>query len=315
MQPDRDGAGRPIDADAQMVLREIERRVGERNYAHWFHSRTSVSIDCDRLTIGVGSPFLLSWMQRQFRPAVAAAAQQVLGPSAVILFAVDGRLNGAADVPVPNREHAKPAKPAGRSAAAQSSTPRFADLEDFVVGPSNELALSAARQVSDAPGHKFNPLYLHGGVGVGKTHLLEGIYRRTRRLFPALRVVYLAAEAFTNYYTQALRERTLPGFRQRFRSVDVLMVDDVDFLDAKRGIQEEFLHTFKQLESQGGQIVLAAGRHPRLLAKLCDELTTRFLAGLVCRIEPPDPQTRRGIVERKAKRLKIDAAPEALAWV
>ena len=128
-------------------------------------------------------------------------------------------------------------------------------------------------------------------------------------------MTYLTAEMFTNYFTAALRERSTPGFRQRFRSIDVLLVDDVDFLDAKKGVQEEFLHTLKQLEANGSHVVLAANQHPRLLAKFSEELSSRLMAGLVCRIEPPELGTRQEIVGRLAKRMAVTFTPEALAVV
>ncbi|HEV8001259.1 MAG TPA: chromosomal replication initiator protein DnaA, partial [Planctomycetaceae bacterium] len=191
---------------------------------------------------------------------------------------------------------------------------RFADLNDFVTGPGNQLAFSAALQICEQPG-SYNPLVLHGGVGIGKTHLLEGVYRRMRALRPAARVLFLSAESFANYFTQALRDRTLASFRQRFRGVDVLMIDDVDFLDGKRVIQEEFLHTVKQLEAHGRQVALTADRHPRLLTRLSEELVTRFMSGIVCRLESPDLNTRRTIVARKAARMTALITDEAIEFV
>jgi chromosomal replication initiator protein len=195
-----------------------------------------------------------------------------------------------------------------------SSKRRFADLTDFVTGPGNQLAFTAALQICEQPGD-YNPLVLHGGVGIGKTHLLEGVYRRMRIRYPSFRVMFLSAESFANYFTQALRDRTLASFRQRFRGVDVLMIDDVDFLDGKRVIQEEFLHTIKQLESHGRQVALTADRHPRLLTRLSEELVTRFMSGIVCRIESPDVDTRRAIVARKAARLTARVTDEAIEFV
>jgi chromosomal replication initiator protein len=191
---------------------------------------------------------------------------------------------------------------------------RFADLNDFVTGPGNQLAFSAALQICEQPG-SYNPLVLHGGVGIGKTHLLEGVYRRMRVLRPSFRVMFLSAESFANYFTQALRDRTLASFRQRFRGVDVLMIDDVDFLDGKRVIQEEFLHTVKQLESHGRQVALTADRHPRLLTRLSEELVTRFMSGIVCRLESPDIDTRRTIVARKAARMTVRITDDAIEFV
>jgi chromosomal replication initiator protein len=183
-----------------------------------------------------------------------------------------------------------------------------------VAGPGNQLAFAAALQVCEQPG-VYSPLVLHGGVGIGKTHLLEGIYRRMRMLNPSLRVMFLSAESFANYFTQALRDRTLASFRQRFRGVDVLMIDDIDFLDGKRVIQEEFLHTIKQLETHQRQVALTADRHPRLLAGSSEELVTRFMSGIVCRLESPDVDTRRTIVARKVSRLSSRFTDEAIEFV
>jgi chromosomal replication initiator protein len=215
-----------------------------------------------------------------------------------------------------------PAKPPGGSVPSGSTPPngplpsgrRFADLSDFVAGPGNQLAFAASLQVCEQPG-VYSPLVLHGGVGIGKTHLLEGIYRRMRMLNPSLRVMFLSAESFANYFTQALRDRTLASFRQRFRGVDVLMIDDIDFLDGKRVIQEEFLHTIKQLETHQRQVALTADRHPRLLAGSSEELVTRFMSGIVCRLESPDVDTRRTIVARKVARLSSRFTDDAIEFV
>ena len=192
---------------------------------------------------------------------------------------------------------------------------RYADLIDFVTGSCNEFALATARQICQAPGVQFTTLFVHGPVGVGKTHLLEGICREIKSRGAARQVVALTAEAFANFFTHALRERTLPSFRLRFRSVDVLIIDDIDFLVGKPGIQEEFLYTLQQLESHGRQVVVAAHGHPRLLTKMSDELRTRFLAGMVCRIDAPDATTRRRILESKALRNSVEFLPEVLQFV
>ncbi len=194
-------------------------------------------------------------------------------------------------------------------------TRRYADLMEFVEGSSNEFALAAARQVSLAPGAQFTTLFVHGPVGVGKTHLLEGICREVKQRFASRQIVYLTAEAFANFFTQALREHKLPSFRQRFRAVDVLIIDDIDFLVGKPGIQEEFLFTLQQLESHGRQVVVSAHGHPRLLTKLSDELRTRFLAGMVCRIDAPDVTLRRRVLESKASRNGVDFSPEIIQFV
>ncbi len=189
------------------------------------------------------------------------------------------------------------------------------NLADFVSGPCNELALTAARQVCLAPGERLNSLYLHGSVGTGKTHLAEGIYQDIRRQHPQLGILFMTAEEFGNRFTHALRTQALPGFRQRFRNVDVLIVDDVSFLDGKQAMQEEFLHTYNQIVSHGGQVVVTSDCHPRLLKRMSEELVTRMLCGMVCRIESPDSETRRKIARTKCVELKAQIADEALDYV
>ncbi|MCL4116464.1 UNVERIFIED_CONTAM: hypothetical protein GTU68_049856 [Idotea baltica] len=273
-------------------------------------------------------------MVRQFRKPISVAAASAIGPAATTEFVVDASLalaQGSTSAPAVSPETStvdvKTASPANPQTvvervanvtdqiARKRSGRRFSDLSEFVDGTCNELAFTAARQVSRAPGEHLNPLFLHGQSGTGKTHLLEGMYREVRRLFPELQVTYLTSEAFTNYFTEALREKKLAGFRQRFRSIDVLLVDDIDFLDSKKGIQEEFLHTITQLQSHGRQVVVSSDRHPRLLTRLCPELITRFLSGLVCRLESPDYETRLKIVQHRAMQFDSKIAPAAVEFV
>lgn len=331
----------------QAALVEIQERLGAKRFGLWCDGKIRLSISDDRLTVWVGSPFLLNWMQKQFRDEMKSAAQAVLGPSAEAGFAVDSTLavtpntaapaKGGERLPV-NRAVTRPDSAKSNHTAdvdkissvvtpAQSvvagSVPnlppnrsrRLADLCDFVSGPQTELALTAARQLASGQHVPFNPLYVCGPVGSGKTHLLEGICRQLKRSQPATNVLLITAEAFANYFTQALRDHSLPSFRQRFRGVDVLIVDNVEFFESKRVFQEEFLHTFADLADHGRTIVLSGTRHPRLLTKLSDELVSRFQSGLVCRLETPDVATRLKIVEVKAARLPGQFTPEALEYI
>ena len=334
----------------QAVLLQIQERLGPKRFELWCDGKIRLTIVDDRLTVSVGSPFLLNWMQKQFRSEMTAAAQTVLGPSAYATFSVDASLAvsppsatlqvllsppskpkvqaaSATQMPASMPRHSARGTTEGQAASVHSTvagpqanippnrTRRLADLCDFVSGPQTELALTAARQLASGQQVQFNPLYICGPVGSGKTHLLEGICRQLKRSQPTLNVLLITAEAFANYFTQALREHSLPSFRQRFRGVDVLLVDNVEFFESKRVFQEEFLHTFADLVDHGRSIVLSGTRHPRLLTKLCDELVSRFQSGLVCRLEIPDLATRMKIVEVKAARIQSEIAPEALEYI
>jgi len=325
----------PDPAPDESIRQVLAGLIGERQFELWFRQKTRLVVEQEELVVFAASPFHQKWLQKQHRAPLTRAAQTVLGPSARVRFDVDAglscsaapRLAGDVDSTVVlDTSLARPAGASGRPARSSTGREssvvspvrqgrRFADLSDFVVGRCNELALTAVRQVCERPDGTSGPLFIYGPVGMGKTHLLEGLYRDVRRRNPALQVIYLTSEQFTNHFTQAFRDRTLPAFRQRFRTVDVLLVDDVDFLDAKRAVQEEFLHTYQQLESHGKLLVACGDRHPRLLTKISDELKTRFLSGMVCRLEPPDLATREEIAVSKAQRLDADFSPEVLKYV
>lgn len=184
-------------------------------------------------------------------------------------------------------------------------------LEDFVVGAGSKLAHAAAVEMARSGGRAFNPLVIHGGIGLGKTHLLEGIAAALRAARPGLNVVHLTAEAFTNGFLDALRVGGLTAFRAKYRNAGALILDDVHFLAAKKSTQDEFLHTFNALVAAGAPVVLSTDQHPRLIAKLTDELATRFLGGMIVKLEPPDLATRRAIVQARATSRGV-SLPEAV---
>ncbi len=184
-----------------------------------------------------------------------------------------------------------------------------------MTGPGNRLAHAAAREMAQSAGAAFNPLVVHGGVGLGKTHLLEGIGHALRRAHPGLNVMQLTAEAFTNSFLEAMRTGTLTSFRNRFRGAGALIVDDVHFLAAKKATQDEFLHTFNAIIDKGAPIVLAADQHPRLITRLTDELVTRFLGGMVVKLEAPDQATRRAILHSRAVGRGVDVPEVVIAYI
>ena len=334
--------------DIEAIVRDA---VGDQNYQHWFHRRCRFDVVGDRLVVHVPNPFILNWMVRRFRTVLTKAAQQMLGPSASCQLEVDATLMEAApeadrepSVPssgssnvqaavvaaaVPESEGALPVTQAvksmqrrtarttdaGPEAGGSSNRRRFRGFDSFVAGECNSLAVLAARQVASCPGERYNPLFIYGGTGTGKTHLLEAIYSEVRRGFPSKNVMYLTSEAFTNYFTAALSGRTVPSFRQKFRNVDVLLVDNIEFLDNKRATQEEFLHTIVQVIEHGGQVVISSDRHPRMLTKQREELTTRFLSGLVCRVDAPDHETRRKLLQSLCVGLKATFHDDALDYL
>jgi len=205
--------------------------------------------------------------------------------------------------------------PISPSSSVGSTRRPLRRLEDFVTGPGNRLAHAAASEMAQSAGAAFNPLVIHSAVGLGKTHLLEGISYTLKQVHPALQVVQLTAEAFTNSFLESMRTGNLNGFRIRYRSAGGLVVDDVHFLAAKRATMGEFLYTFNALIDKGVPIVLAADQHPRLISRLTDELVTRFLGGMVVKIEPPDLATRRAILQAKAAVRGVNVPETVVAYI
>ena len=188
-------------------------------------------------------------------------------------------------------------------------------LDNFVIGPGNQLAHAAAVEMSRSAGAVFNPLLIHSAVGLGKTHLLEGTGQALKQVHSSLNILHTTAEAFTNSFLEAMRTGALNAFRARFRSAGAFIVDDVHFLAAKRATQEEFLHTFNALAAKRTPIILATDQHPRQIARLSDELVTRFLAGMVVKIDPPDLATRRAILHARASLRGINLPDPVIAYI
>jgi chromosomal replication initiator protein len=294
------------------------------------------------------------YLEKTFRAAVATAAQEVFGRPAEVRFAIDAQLFQAArrdqaeareaqtararpaEAPPPKAaprpaptpagkrrpspaspepEVQRPAKPAPR-AEPPARARRWRRLSEFVVGPCNRVAHASALSVVEAPGDGANPLVLHGPVGTGKTHLLEGVYAGLRRARPDWRVLYVTSEDFTNRFVQAMRLGKLGGFRKHFREADALLVDDLHFLARKRATQEEFMHTFDALLADGRQMVLTCDCHPRLADDFAPELTDRLLGGAVWGLTPPDAETRLDILRAKAGQAKgCPLNEEALGFI
>jgi chromosomal replication initiator protein len=189
------------------------------------------------------------------------------------------------------------------------------DIETFIVGQSNQLAHSTALYVAEYPGAQYNPLFLHGGCGLGKTHLLQGLCRRFIQNHPTKRWMYLTGEEFTNEFLNALRSNKVEAFRRRMRELDLLVIDDVHFLGGKKATQEEFLHTFNAIEAMGKQVVMASDNHPKLIEEFGESLINRFISGMVVRIDPPNFATRCDILRSLAHRSGIGMPEEVVVWI
>lgn len=298
-------------------------RIGAPRYDLWFRAKTKFRLEPGHVHVGVPNRFFQDWLQKTFTADVAAAAAEIVGAAPDITFVIDPELFQAArlresgqggelalDAPATELQaHDRPNRPA-RTVEPQLRARRWRKLTDFAEGLCNRVALAAARHVVQAPGQGSNPLVLHGPVGSGKSHLLEGIYAGLRHARSEWRVVFVTAEEFTHRFVQAMRFGKLGGFRKQFRDADALLVDDVHFLAKKKATQEELLHTLDALERDGRPVALTCDGHPRLADELSPELIDRLMGGGVWGLTYPDPDTRLAIL--RGKSIGADALPAAV---
>jgi len=310
----------------------VSQRVGDAKFGLWFGEGVGLDVRGDALEVSVPNGFFREWIRGHFSSSLIEAAESVVGRPLRLAFKVDAEPEPVAPLTIEAKPPIGRPKKGGRAEPAPTSAPtrpapqererprvnpgRAARrLDDFIAGPGSRLALAAAREMAHGMGSGFNPLVVHGGVGLGKTHMLEGIASAMKAANPGLRLVQVTAEVFTNGFLDAMRMNTLTAFRARYRGVEALIVDDVHFLAAKRATQIEFQHTFDALSRDGVPIVLASDAHPRQVAKLTDELATRFLGGMVVKIDAPDPATRRAILKHKALARGVDVPDPVIAYV
>ena len=256
----------------------------------------------DFLKVAAANQFIVNWIESRFAEQIKTAVKDAIGEERKLTFVVDASLacrTGAKPFDVPDRKELKTNNSAAPQAAGrQHLTKAKLTLENFVVGSSNQLAYNAALTVVRDQKVSFNPLFVHGGYGVGKTHLLQGICDAICRCRPGTVWLYLSAEDFVNQFVLALKTKKLEAFRRRIRQTDLLAIDDIHFLANKPSTQEEFLHTFNSIDLAGRQVILASDAHPRMISELSEKLVNRFISGMVVKIECPDFVTRCEIVRR-----------------
>lgn len=276
----------------QDALRHLAQHVSRPNFATWLESTEGIRLEADTLVVGTRSEFVTEWLQKRLRPLIVRTITDLAGEPLDVRFeplraAAD---NGPALRSVPGDERPTPARPRLRD--------RYT-FDTFVVGPGNRLAAAAARGVARSPGQLYNPLFLYGDAGLGKTHLLHAIGHEC--IERGLVVLYTSAEQFTNQLITAIQQRTTEEFRQRFRSVDVLLIDDIQFIGGKEQTQTEFFHTFNDLHQSGRQLVITSDKSPALIPMLEERLRTRFEWGMIADIQAPDVETRIAILRSKAE--------------
>ncbi len=310
------------------ILERSRTLLPEQSYRTWFQNTEAVALSRDLLVVSTGSEFAAEWIEDKYGDLLADVAEHVFGHRVTVSFqfhAAEGdeaRATPAAPASPPLPAAAAPTEPdgAGQPGGRGPSimgTPlndRYL-FERFVVGTNNQLAAAACRAVAEAPARMYNPLFIYGGVGLGKTHLMHAIGNAVLERLPDRRIAYISSERFTNDLIASIQSGQMADFRRRYREIEVLLIDDIHFLGEKERTQEEFFHTFNALYEAQRQIVLTSDRPPKEIPGLEDRLVSRFEWGLVTDIKPPDLETRVAILRKKADEDRLVLADEVLDFI
>ncbi|MGH9269082.1 MAG: DnaA ATPase domain-containing protein, partial [Acidimicrobiales bacterium] len=282
-------------------------QVSQAAWKAWFEHLTPLWADEDEFHLAAPSPVTKDRLETRFSALLQDAVDAAAGRHLRIRLTVCTEAGSPGEGGGAGAERALPPATTGTGTRTARTPPsdgrgRLVNtFENFVIGASNRFAHAAALSVAEQPAKAYNPLFIHGKSGLGKTHLIHAIGNYVDQLYPGLRVCYVTGERFTNEFINAIRTNTTPDFKHRYRACDLLLVDDVEFLEYKEGTQEEFFYTFNSIYEAGGQIVLTCDRHARALGTLEDRLRSRFLSGLITDVQPPDLETRLAILRRRAQ--------------
>ncbi len=291
------------------ILGHLQVRLSRPTFEAWIKPATALKFEEDCLVIQTPNPFARSWLQQHYAGAIAQAGELVVGRPIQVNFTVAEQ---GEDVAKPVQERDVPAPVPTETAASLNSKYTFSR---FVVGANNRMAHATALAVAELPGCNYNPLFLCGGVGLGKTHLMQAIGHYRFESDPKTRISYVSTEKFANDLIEAIRRDAMQSFREHYRRVDLLMIDDIQFIEGKEYTQEEFFHTFNALYEAGKQIIIASDRPPHLIPRLQERLSSRFSMGLITDITQPDLETRMAILQKKAEYENIFVPQEVIQHI
>jgi chromosomal replication initiator protein len=312
--------------DAHQVWRaalgELQVSLSPANFETWLKETALVAVDDNRFRVAVPNGFAKDWLETRYRSLISQTLARVVGYSVQVDFEVregltvpTGDDNESDEQPAPaGRVRLEPGRVGGQEGGSASLNPRYT-FRNFIVGSANRLAHAASLSVAERPGQAYNPLFLYGGVGLGKTHLMHAIGNQVVARFPRKRVVYATSEKFTNEFITSIQQGKIDDFRGRYRRIDLLLIDDIQFIADKERTQEEFFHTFNAIHEDGKQIVLSSDRPPKLIVTLEERLRSRFEWGLIADLTAPDLETRIAILRAKAEEQSVPIGSDVLEFI
>ncbi len=288
----------------------IREKVGTTTFTTWFAPLKPKLQDEHNVILEAPDAFFKDWVEKHFRPIIQEAFRSCIEGEIAVHLKTGAQEQGAGKEPrVPATDTS-----ARRPKDTLNLNPRYT-FDNFVVGPSNRHAHAYSVAVADSPAKTYNPLFIYGGVGLGKTHLMQAICQAIKNKSPSSKICYLPSERFTNELIEAIQQRSTSAFRQKYRNVDVLVIDDIHFIAGKESTQEEFFHTFNTLYDAHKQIIISSDRPPKEIANLQERLVSRFGWGLATDIQPPDLETRVAILKKKIEREPVSVPDEVIFFI
>uniref|UniRef100_UPI0039069922 chromosomal replication initiator protein DnaA n=1 Tax=Paraperibacillus marinus TaxID=3115295 RepID=UPI0039069922 len=296
------------------ALGKIETKISKPSFDTWLKSTKAHTLQGDTLTVVAPNDFARDWLEERYSHLISGVLLDLTGEELEVKFMIpQNQGEESFDIPQPPKKPAK-ADTEAIEFPINMLNPKYT-FDTFVIGSGNRFAHAASLAVAEAPAKAYNPLFIYGGVGLGKTHLMHAIGHYVLEHNPSAKVLYLSSEKFTNEFINSIRDNKAVDFRNKYRSVDVLLIDDIQFLAGKEQTQEEFFHTFNTLHEESKQIIISSDRPPKEIPTLEDRLRSRFEWGLITDITPPDLETRIAILRKKAKAEGLDIPNEVMLYI